>query len=104
MRTIIITALIASCISAHAGAGGAASFLDGFMEGMNSNNGANATSNSSANSTSSSGPRAVFTGRSEFATSVTGQQIHRCEYNIYGNTFWMNFRGGVSCPTSVPVQ
>lgn len=47
---------------------------------------------------------AIWTGRSEFTTSVTGKSITRCEYNLYGQKFWKNFLGTTSCPSSIEVE
>lgn len=46
---------------------------------------------------------AIWTGRSEYTTSVTGKAITRCEYDLYGQKFWRNFRGA-SCPATIEVE
>ncbi len=45
---------------------------------------------------------ASFTGRAEQIQTVTYQTAWRCEYNLYGQTFWMVFR--TWCPSTVEVQ
>ena len=47
---------------------------------------------------------AVFTGRSEMFTTVTGKQAIRCEYQApETGKFWRSFYG-LSCPPSINVE
>jgi hypothetical protein len=46
---------------------------------------------------------AVWTGRSELFTSVTGRQGVRCEYQASGmRNFWRSFEG-LSCPATLKI-
>lgn len=47
--------------------------------------------------------QASFTGRQQYATSVTGNSIVQCEYEYNGTRFVRNFTSG-NCPSSVGVQ
>lgn len=46
---------------------------------------------------------AIFTGQMQFGTSVTGQQVVKCQYNAMGNVFWATLRGA-SCPATIEVE
>jgi len=46
---------------------------------------------------------ARFTGRRESFTTVTGQTAYRCEYEIPGRKFWVNFAGYGGCPATYEV-
>ncbi|WP_194945383.1 hypothetical protein [Limnohabitans sp. DM1] len=46
---------------------------------------------------------ATHTGRMEYATSVTGQQIVKCEYTTGFDKFWVTIRGGF-CPATIEVE
>lgn len=48
------------------------------------------------------GVAAVWTGRSEPATSVTGVSGVNCEFDYAGQRFWRMFAGG--CPSKFQVQ
>lgn len=47
--------------------------------------------------------RATWTGNVEYITTVTYKQGVRCEYNLYGQTFWKTFIRS-SCPYSIEVE
>lgn len=46
---------------------------------------------------------AIWTGRLEYVTTITGQQAVRCEYDYVGKRFWVTMSGGI-CPPSINVN
>ncbi len=54
-------------------------------------------------STSAFAARAIWTGRIEQAESVSGRIGWKCEYDLFGNTFW-RFSKTAACPSSIEVE
>lgn len=46
---------------------------------------------------------ATHTGRMQYGTSVTGQQIVKCEYTTGSSKFWVTIKGA-SCPATIEVE
>ena len=47
---------------------------------------------------------AMFTGRSEFAYSVTGRSVIRCEYQYGNDKYWVTVRSPGSCPYQIELE
>jgi hypothetical protein len=46
---------------------------------------------------------AFWTGRSEMVQTVTYRMAWKCEYQVYGNTFWVVIEGSL-CPMTMEVK
>ena len=46
---------------------------------------------------------ATHTGRMKYGTSVTGQQIVKCEYTTGSDKFWVTIKGA-HCPATIEVE